>query len=394
MNKKVIALAVAGALALPLAANAQTANVTMYGSFRMALETQEISGGTPSATADKGRKTDINSYSSRWGIRGIEAIGGGLNGIFHLETGVNIDFPGGVALDGTTIASQFISIRESWVGLNGGFGTVKMGAGLTPYDDVFGMDHLMLSNGLENFDTLSGGVNPNMVRGGNFTGFGSVGPVGVAGGVTGTGRQCNSSTNFDARYGNSIRYDSPNFSGLYFATQYAFLGENNRGSKCKGWDSAVVYRNGPIEAGLGYAKHADFSTYDGDAWRLHAGYDAGVVKVLGGYERIHLKGDNGSSGDAKTGAYVIGVQVPVGAGTISAQYGSRNKGAVSTATATAEVDNGGGRQYSLGYIHNLSKRTHVFAFVARVKAEDGATIEGSNPGGKSTGVAFGIRHNF
>ena len=38
MNKKVIALAVAGALALPLAAKAQTANVTMYGSFRVAME--------------------------------------------------------------------------------------------------------------------------------------------------------------------------------------------------------------------------------------------------------------------------------------------------------------------------------------------------------------------
>ena len=77
MNKKVIAIAVAGALALPLAAKAQTANVTMYGTFRLALESTDLQ--------DVGRNNHIDSWSSRWGIRGIEAIGGGLNGIFQLK---------------------------------------------------------------------------------------------------------------------------------------------------------------------------------------------------------------------------------------------------------------------------------------------------------------------
>jgi predicted porin len=380
MNKKVIALAVASALALPLAAKAQTANVTMYGSFRLALESTDIS--------NVGRKTDINSWSSRWGIRGIESLGGGLNGMFHLETGVVLDYPGGVVLDGTAVSNQFITVREAWAGLNGGFGTVKMGAGLTPYDDVFGMDHLLLANGLENMDSLGGGVNPAMARGGNFTGFGSVGAV------AGSGRTCNSSTNFDARYGNSIRYDSPNFSGMYVATQFAFLGENSSGFKCKGWDTALVYKNGPIEAGLGYARHIDFSQYDGYAARLHAGYDFGVAKVLGAYERIQLDGNNGSNGTAKTGYYVVGVQVPVGPGLFSVQYGKRNKGATTSATTVAEVSNGGGKQYSLNYKHGLSKRTYVYTWAARLKADAAATIEGSNAGGKATSMGFGIQHNF
>ena len=38
MNKKLVALAVAGAFALPLAAEAQTANVTLYGRLNMDLE--------------------------------------------------------------------------------------------------------------------------------------------------------------------------------------------------------------------------------------------------------------------------------------------------------------------------------------------------------------------
>ena len=38
MNKKLVALAVAGAFALPLAAQAQTANVTLYGRANVDLE--------------------------------------------------------------------------------------------------------------------------------------------------------------------------------------------------------------------------------------------------------------------------------------------------------------------------------------------------------------------
>ena len=377
MNKKVIALAVAGALALPLAAKAQTANVTMYGSFRLAMESIDIE--------NVGRKNSIDSWSSRWGIRGIESLGGGLNGIFQLETGVVLDYPGGVVLDGSAVSNQFITVREAWAGLNGGFGTVKMGAGLTPYDDVFGMDHLLLANGTENMNLVSGGVNPAL--GGNFNGYGSVGASG------GTGRTCNTSTAFDARYGNSVRYDSPNFSGLTFATQFAFLGENTAGFKCKGWDSMVKYLNGPIELGLGYARHIDFATYDGNAWRLHAGYDARVVKVLGAYERIHLDGNNGSVGKSNTRYYSIGIQAPIGPGTLSAQYGNRDNGATTSATAVTEVADGGAKQYSLSYKYGFSKRTYAYTWAARVKAESAASIYGST-GGKATSVGFGVQHNF
>ena len=169
MNKKVIALAVAGALALPLAAKAQTANVTMYGTFRLALESTDLK--------DVGRSNHIDSWSSRWGIRGIEAIGGGLNGIFQLETGINLDNPGGLVADGNapgtpvSVRYQVITIREAWAGLNGGFGTVKMGNGLTPWDDVMGYGHLLLANGFEGLTTLGGGANPAISRSGGFTSF-------------------------------------------------------------------------------------------------------------------------------------------------------------------------------------------------------------------------------
>jgi predicted porin len=395
MNKKVIALAVAGALALPLAAKAQTANVTMYGSFRLAFESVDLES--------IGRANKIDSWSSRWGIRGLESLGGGLNGLFHLETGVNLDTPGNATFESTapgTNASnryQFITIREAWAGLNGGFGTVKMGAGLTPYDDIFGLDHLLLANGVENMNNLGGGVNPVINSGNQFAAYGS-----LVGGSASTvnpalvGNACNNSTAFDARYGSGIRYDSPSFSGLQFATHFAFLGENATGFKCKGWDSKVQYMNGPIEAGLTYARHIDFQQYDGNAWRAHAGYDFGVAKVLGAYERIHLDGNNGSSGEATTRYYVVGAVIPIGAGNLNLQYGNRNKGATTSATSVTEVQNGGGKQYTASYWYFLSKRTSVYTWAARIKADSGATvIDGRAPlGGKVTAVGFGTRVDF
>lgn len=44
MNKKLVAVAVAGVLAAPLAAQAQTANVTLYGRLNLTMEA--VSGRT------------------------------------------------------------------------------------------------------------------------------------------------------------------------------------------------------------------------------------------------------------------------------------------------------------------------------------------------------------
>jgi len=387
MNKKVIALAVAGALASPLAAEAQTANVTMYGTFRAAYESVDV--------RDLGRSNRVDSWSSRWGIRGIEAIGGGLNGIFQLELGIGIDNPGAAFLDISTptapaVRGQPISIRESWVGLSGNFGTYRMGAGLSSYDDVFGMDHLLLANGLENMNNLAGGVNPVLNSANNFNAFGSLAATG------GNGQTCNDSTAFDARYGNAIRYDTNTYSGLKFTTTYAFLGENASGFKCRGWDSALIYMNGPIEAAITYAAHFDFRTYEGNAWRIHGAYDFGVVKVLGAYEAISIDGNNGSQGSGDTKYWSIGFQIPLGPGFMNLQYGDRDKGITTSPTTVTEFQNGGGQQASISYKYGFSKRTYAYTWLAQLNADSEAkAISSAAPfGGKARSFGFGLQHNF
>ena len=121
MNKKLLAVAIAGVLAAPLA-QAQTANVTLYG--RLNLNTQVIIN----AKQDTGVKQNlyqVNSNSSRLGVRGTESLGGGLNAIFQVEQRFDASNGGAVSTSGDTFA-----------GLQGAWGTAKIGYFLTPYDDV------------------------------------------------------------------------------------------------------------------------------------------------------------------------------------------------------------------------------------------------------------------
>src|SRR5271167_2462054 len=82
MNKKLVAVAVAGAFALPLAAQAQTANVTLYGRANLDLEfvrgaqAASVTNGIPAG--DNPTVVRVASNTSRFGLRGQESLGGGL----------------------------------------------------------------------------------------------------------------------------------------------------------------------------------------------------------------------------------------------------------------------------------------------------------------------------
>ena len=118
MNKKIVALAVAAAFAIPAAASAQ---VTLFGQFK--YEVGYIDGF---ALDEDGNEvySDNNFVHStkgtRIGIHGSEDLGGGLTGIFRFQGGL-----GGVnrGMQNT----DWTMNEENWVGLRGGFGTLLIG---------------------------------------------------------------------------------------------------------------------------------------------------------------------------------------------------------------------------------------------------------------------------
>ena len=109
MKKNIIALAVAAAVAAPMAAQAAP---TVYGQMNMVV-------GQDRAGKDTGMTVD--SVASRVGVKGSSDLGKGLKAIYKIEFGTEID---------SSISS--INDRNQFVGLAGGFGTVLMGRHDTP----------------------------------------------------------------------------------------------------------------------------------------------------------------------------------------------------------------------------------------------------------------------
>ena len=108
MNKKIVALAVAAAFAIPAAASAQT---TLFGQFK--YEVGYIDDGNDSNFVHSTRGTRI-------GIRGSEDLGGGLTGIFRFQGGLG-------TVNGGMSNTAWEMNEENWVGLQGGFGTLQIG---------------------------------------------------------------------------------------------------------------------------------------------------------------------------------------------------------------------------------------------------------------------------
>ena len=112
----------------------------------------------------------------------------------------------------------------------------------------------------------------------------------------------------------------------------------------------------------------------------------------------------GGRPDIDLTGYLLGVTVPVGAGLIRASYSSvkydNNAPVVLFAPTVADPK---ANKLALGYVHNLSKRTALYATIARVSNKNGAALTVGGPAFVTTGVFtpktstgydFGIRHAF
>src|SRR4051812_24354305 len=112
MKKTLLAFALLGAFAGT--ASAQS-NVTVYGVVEIAVNYADNGAATNARTFSLDNGT---SLPSRIGFKGTEDLGGGLKALFQLENGFNLD-------TGAITQTGRIFGRQAWVGLNGGFGTVK-----------------------------------------------------------------------------------------------------------------------------------------------------------------------------------------------------------------------------------------------------------------------------
>lgn len=353
--KKLIALAVA---ALPMAA---MADVTLYGNIEASIENGKslaYSGGAKKST------TRIDDTGSLIGFKGSENLGNGLKAIWQVEQGLNIDGTTGADSGngyGNTWATRkgydnTWATRDSFVGLTGNFGTVRLGK-LSTY----------LNSDMEKFDAWIYGAGVN--------------------GATWT-----TANTLDGRLNNAIRYDSPNLNGFKFTAAYGFdearaTINGNRSNKAV-WNLGAGYENAGYYVDAGYVAYQDTDatgSKDSNYWRLEGGYNANNLLVALAYGQSKLYNGAVNATKAKEAALTVGYTM--GALTPKFTYAH----VWDTKTNGVKADDGI-NQYVIGVDYALSKRTTAYTSFGYVK-HDNIIVPGTDERKERT-LAVGVQHKF
>jgi predicted porin len=318
------ALAAGALFVLSTAAQAQS-TVSLYGLVDLSVGSFQ----SPGADSSKGVVSG-NMTTSFFGLKGTEDLGGGLKANFAIESFMRNDTGAAGRFNGDPFWA-----RSAFVGLStDSLGALNIGRNTTS---------LFVNTLIFNAFGDSFGFSP-AIRG-YFT----------SGTTTG-----------DTGWSDSVKYTSPRFGGATF-TAHAAAGETDGG---KNGGVSALYFGGPLAAGFAWQRaNKGAAVQDTDTWQLGLSYDFKVAKLFGQYGNVDNK-TTGNSYDI-TG---IGASVPMGAGSLLAQWGSVSPDVGSKRTT-----------FSVGYDYFLSKRTDLYAVYMSDK------VSGLDTG---TTYAVGIRHRF
>lgn len=390
MQKKLMALAVAGALAVPAVAAAQS-TVTISG--RATIEYGRADQGSTRPSTD----LMDNPGGSNIRFRGTENLGGGMSAWFQCESSTDvrgIDGPGG---------SGFCT-RNSAVGFRGGFGNVFIGKWDTPFKRAMNQG--------------STGAEETGILGMSFIGFGGSGGADTGGEADSVNRQ-----RWKRRESSILQYETPKFGGFQVlaamndgaAATLAVNGQSN--DKPRLWSVGATFDRGPLEVGLAYEKHLDMGglgnaagDLDDRAWGFGISYTFGPVQV--GFTWLDTKYETGVGQETKKKTWTLGAdwRLP-GPHMLSAQYARARdtqgnggniggNGGVTGCGAVPNCSDTGADAWSLGYTYRFSKRTSARLGYIRVDndARTNSNRIGSNGslanGDNVDGWALLVKHDF
>jgi predicted porin len=367
MNKKLMAVAVAAAVAAPGLALAQ---VTIYGKFNVEygfLDQANGPGGVSRDSADA-----YNSGASRIGFRAEEKLGGGMSSWFQCETRARIVDEGA-----TTLCD-----RNSALGMKGGFGNVFFGRWDTPI----------------NLAQDGGRITPTT-------------------GWAGTERlllddQGQQGWTFARRAPSTINYMTPNMGGFTIhaqtTTTNATVDTNPSATGNKGRANGInaQYSAGPLTASLGYAAMDDNqSTQTGAAFAgekqtamlVGATYTMGPIKL--GVLWTSIDSDATATTTVERDSYEVAALWSIGGpGKLRFSYASAGDYKGNDASATAA--NQGTTMYSASYLHSFSKRTTGTVGYSVVDNDTNGVYNFAGrtsnilPGDKASVIFLQLEHSF
>lgn len=395
MNKKLIAVAVAGVLAAPVVMADNS--VTIYGVADVGLEQVEAKGAAAGAASDAVGKSRVTSNSSYIGFKGQEELGGGLKAIWQIEQAIDIDDGGGAAANG-------FATRDSFIGLSSAqAGTVVMGRLTTPTRAVASkLDVFPGQAGIGADTAILGNTGATVNASAKKAGGGDLA--------------------FDARKQNALGIVTPTIAGMNATFAYiANEGRAANGIDPWGWGAGLNGTWGPVTAMFAYEEHRDANGLNGNGataaqqrdaldtnYRIGLGFSQAGLTVNAIYEMLELRAGNATAmGNGVTelsrDAFWIGGKYAMGNHEFRLAYAMAMKADQTKDFVNAEVADSDAQQISVGYGYNFSKRTQVYGVYSTVDNKAGATydfgpgksqVKGFGAGADPEGFAIGVRHLF
>jgi predicted porin len=429
MQKKLLAVAVAGALGAPAVALAQTSTVQIFGTLYVEYTVYADQGNNP-AGLEKTSADFIQTPGSEFGFKGEEKLGGGLSAWFQCASTAD---PRAISQDGWCS-------RNSALGLKGGFGNVFIGNWDTPFKRTISPNNVG-GNDTGLFGTAF------LLTGGSTT---TAWPNQLAGSAASAGRGI-----FKRRQNSSVNYDSPSFGGFQVmfagtaaqASTATLDGANNKEARIL--SIGGQYSAGPLYVSAGYEEHKDAngvsatppvggSPREGDdkGWHIGAAYTWGPVRFGGLYTEQKLEiGTVAAPGEVKYKAWHLGVDwrivgphglraaytrakdsdqsgISAGGANLVAGTGTAVSNGIGTTAGNGVFrpialpgasDDNGAKLYTIRYVYTLSKRTEFTAGYSRLNNDDVGTYNlggltggpaNVQPGQTQDGWAFAVRHTF
>jgi len=333
MKKNVIALGIAGALSIPAAASAvQIAgeDLEVYVKAHVSLDFSDPDN--PAVDS----QTSISSNSSRIGFKGKRQLENGMTALFQIESKVVFDESG-----------SELATRNTFVGLQNGFGTVLVGYADTPFKDL----------------------------GGDFTLFGDT--VADRRAILGSG--VGSSNAINDRATNMIMYKNmlgPTEVKILYSTSTpnddvpSSPGIDNNDNAL--FSGSAVYKDGPLAIGLAIESQDNATNASPaekvDGTRLGVMYDFGNFGLGAIYES--LSSDDIAALDRD--AYGIN-------GTLKLSGNTKLQAQILMADENATTETGA-TMTSFGVSKKLDKKTEVYAIYTSTSNDDAANFQGVEDG--------------
>lgn len=334
-------------------------SVTLYGRLDIGYEYKKVDDASHNYLT---QEANGNSGNTRLGIKGSEDLGNGLSATFQLEG----RFEGDV---GAKSKNRTMFDRESTVGIKGAFGHVRLGRSTAALENALAFIDLGRRNTMYSAYNQNWGV-ASRHSNGLFYNYSSSGFT-VGGDITTKGG-----------YNDGLKT-------VVGVDNVSFSDEGVVGSKVA-YGAFAKYKNSNLEIGLGYQDDGVQATKKiRREWGIGTSYTFAQMTIGAAYAQGKDDVINKTS-EAKLKTFSAFLN-----GKISdndSLYFIFRREALKNTIGGVLASHDKITRYGLGYVHNLSKRTSIYADIAceTKKDKSGAVV----PGSKFWGYDLALRHNF